>query len=105
MSRLGPSLAATLAALFGVACGGADTPEDPLPVCYLNHPVPDGGMVHNLRAEEWADLVVRGYREGAESAQNCVGTAFAGDRPTTPVRSTSPTTSRPPARSPSPKSL
>ena len=29
------------------------------PLCWLVHPVPDGGMIRNLRAEEWADLVVR----------------------------------------------
>lgn len=74
---LGPGLVVVFATFVAFACGGSDTPEDPPPVCYASHPVPDGGMVRNLRAEEWADLVVRGYREGGESSQNCVGDPVA----------------------------
>jgi len=70
---LGPGLAVAFAIFVGFACGGSDTPEDPPPVCYAHHPVPDGGMVRNLDTDEWADLVVRGYREGGQSNQNCVG--------------------------------
>jgi len=70
---LGPGLIAVFATFVGFACGGSETPEDPPPVCYTSHPVPDGGLVRNLRTEEWADLVVRSYREGGEVSQNCVG--------------------------------
>lgn len=70
---LAPGLILVSGMFVAFACGGSDTPEEPRPVCYASHPVPDGGMVRNLRAEEWADLAVRGYREGAESTQDCVG--------------------------------
>ena len=73
---LAPGLIAAGAAFVAFACGGSDTPEDPPPVCYLSHPIPDGGMMRNLDSNEWADLVVRGYREGASSNQNCVGDAI-----------------------------
>lgn len=79
MSRSAQTLALTLGlmtafALFVVAaCGGSDTPEDPPPVCYASHPVPDGGFIRNLSSEDWANLAVRGYREGQASNQNCVG--------------------------------
>lgn len=65
----------TLFAVFvAAACGGgSDTPEEPPPVCYASHPVPDGGFIENLDTDEWADLVVRGYHEGQASAQDCVG--------------------------------
>ena len=69
-----PSVLLTTALLAFVACGGGgETQEDPPPVCYLSHPVPDGGMVRNLDAEEWASLVVRNFNEGTQSQQDCVG--------------------------------
>ncbi len=74
---LGPGLLVVSAAFVAFACGGSDTPEDPTPLCYQSHPLPDGGMVRNIRAEEWVDLVVRGYREGGESSQNCIGDSVA----------------------------
>lgn len=70
---LGPGLVVVSATFVAFACGGSDTPEDTPPACYAHHPVPDGGMVRNLRATEWAELVVRNYREGGTSTQNCVG--------------------------------
>lgn len=70
---LAPSLALGLGVIGIQACGGGQTTEDPPPVCYASHPLPDGGMVRNLRSEEWADLVVRSYREGQQSTQDCVG--------------------------------
>lgn len=79
MSRSAQTLALaiglmTLFALFvASACGGSDTPEEPPPVCYASHPVPDGGFISNLSADEWADLAVRSYNEGSTTSQNCVG--------------------------------
>lgn len=55
------------------ACGGSQTPEDPPPVCYASHPVPDGGMIRPLNAEQWAQLIVRAYNEGQPSSQDCIG--------------------------------
>ena len=68
-----PSLVLTGALLAFVACGGGEVQEDPPPVCYLHHPVPDGGMVSNLDEDEWASLVVRNFSEGTQSQQDCVG--------------------------------
>lgn len=61
---------------FTQGCGGGQVNEDPPPVCYLSHPIPDGGMMRPLRNEEWANLVVRNYREGQSSTQDCVGNAI-----------------------------
>lgn len=73
---LAPGLV-TAAALFAAqACGGGQVNEDPPPVCYLSHPIPDGGMMRPLRANEWASLVVRSYRDGQQSSQDCVGNAI-----------------------------
>ncbi|MFK7987417.1 MAG: hypothetical protein AB8I08_15455 [Sandaracinaceae bacterium] len=69
-----PSMVSAVGLAGLQACGGSQSEEeDPPPVCYLTHEVPDGGMMRNLNAEEWADLVVRGYRSGGQSSQNCVG--------------------------------
>lgn len=79
MSRSAQTLALALglmmlfASLVASACGGSDTPEEPPPVCYASHPVPDGGFISNLSADEWADLAVRSYNEGQTTSQNCVG--------------------------------
>lgn len=70
---LAPGLAIVVAAFVAQACGGGQVSEDPPPVCYLQHPLPDGGAVRPLRAEEWAGLVVRSYNEGQPSSQDCVG--------------------------------
>ncbi|MGE0787612.1 MAG: hypothetical protein AB7S26_18195 [Sandaracinaceae bacterium] len=70
-------LAASLLTAFSLfvigACGGASTEEDPPPVCYESYPVEDGGFVRSPRAENWAQLAVRGYHEGQTSEQDCVG--------------------------------
>jgi hypothetical protein len=91
MSRSAPThhlLAPSLILAFGLfafgACGGGEVQEDPPPVCYASHPVPDSGMVRNLSADEWADLVVRGFSEGTPSAQDCVGNPIRW-RPTDPA--------------------
>lgn len=69
-----PGLILVASLFIAVACGGTETPEDPPPVCYSHHPIPaDGGMMRNLSAEDWANLAVRGYHEGAEASQDCVG--------------------------------
>lgn len=73
---LAPALCIAAAVFASQACGGTQTTEDPPPVCYVSHPVPDGGMIRNLRAEEWASLVVRSYHEGQTSSQDCVGNAI-----------------------------
>ncbi|HEY8430878.1 MAG TPA: hypothetical protein VIL20_21010, partial [Sandaracinaceae bacterium] len=78
---LAPNIAVAL--LASQACGGGQVSEDPPPVCYLSHPIPDGGMMRNLRANEWASLVVRGFREGQQSTQDCVGNPIEW-RPTDP---------------------
>ena len=78
---LGPGLLVVSAAFVAFACGGSDTPEDSPPACYAHIALPDAGvdggggapMVRNVRATEWVDLVVRNYREGSTSTQNCVG--------------------------------
>ena len=62
-----------LAAAALLACGGSETEEDPRPICYGTHEVPDSGLVPNLSSEDWINLVVRGYREGQTSTQDCVG--------------------------------
>jgi hypothetical protein len=75
--RLSYLFAPALLLVFGLfaaqACGGPETPEDPPPVCYASHPIPDGGMMRNLDTDQWADLVVRSYHEGTQSSQDCVG--------------------------------
>lgn len=72
-----PGLILVFGSFVAFACGGSETQEDdPIPVCYQSHPLPDGGMIRNLRAEEWADLIVRSYREGAESSEDCVGNSI-----------------------------
>ncbi|HJL14157.1 MAG TPA: hypothetical protein RMH99_00805 [Sandaracinaceae bacterium LLY-WYZ-13_1] len=78
-----PSLLLATGLVAFVACGGSDVEEDPPPVCYASHPVPDSGVVRNLDAEEWADLVVRGFSEGTTTSQNCVGDPIRW-RPTDP---------------------
>lgn len=55
------------------SCGGTQTTEEPPPVCYAAHPVPDGGMVRPLNTHQWAELIVRNYRTGQASSQDCVG--------------------------------
>ena len=77
MSRSSPILSVLALAIVPPAllasCGSSQTPEDPPPVCYASHPVPDGGMIRPLNAEQWATLVVRAYREGQTSSQDCIG--------------------------------
>ncbi len=68
-----PGLTIVAASFAAQACGGGQVNEDPTPVCYLSHPVPDGGGVRPLRASEWAGLIVRSYNEGQPSGQDCVG--------------------------------
>jgi hypothetical protein len=70
---LAPGLLIVAALFAAQACGGGQVSEDPPPVCYLSQPVPDGGMVRNLRPNEWANLLVRSYNAGQTSSQNCVG--------------------------------
>ncbi len=70
---LAPGLAIVAMSFAAQACGGSQVTEDPPPVCYLSHPVPDGGGVRPLRPNEWADLLVRSFHEGQTGNQDCVG--------------------------------
>lgn len=72
-SRLPYLLALVASPALLASCGGSQTPEDPPPVCYASHPVPDSGLVRPLNAEQWATLIVRSYHEGQTSSQDCVG--------------------------------
>ncbi len=67
-------------ALASQACGGGQANDDPEPLCYQSQPVPDGGMVRNLRPNEWANLVLRGYREGGTTTTDCQGASIAWHR-------------------------
>ena len=72
-----PALIGCFALFVALACGGGSstTPveEESRPLCYASHPVGDAGMVRNLRASEWADLIVRSYHEGQSSGEDCIG--------------------------------
>jgi hypothetical protein len=68
-----PGLSIVALSFAAQACGGGQVNEDPPPVCYLSHPIPDGGGVRPLRTSEWAGLIVRSYHEGSTSSQDCIG--------------------------------
>lgn len=68
-----PALFAGAALLAAQACGGAQVSEDPPPLCHASHPIPDGGMMRPLRNSEWASLVLRDYRDGQSTSQDCAG--------------------------------
>lgn len=72
-SLFAPPLLALGAAAITASCGSSQTPEDPPPVCYASHPVPDGGMIRPLNNEQWATLIVRAYNDGQTSSQDCIG--------------------------------
>ncbi|MBZ0115757.1 MAG: hypothetical protein K8H88_02095, partial [Sandaracinaceae bacterium] len=62
-----------LTAILAYACGGGQTSEDEAPLCYASHPPPDSGLIRPLRNREWAELIIRNYREGQSASQDCVG--------------------------------
>ena len=100
---LAPALILVFGAFVAFACGGSEQQQEdnPIPVCYQSHPLPpDGGMLRNLNTDDWANLVVRGYREGGQSTQDCVGNPVQWRRTDTACDMHEPTDEPPPGAVP-----